>query len=375
MRKTIGIIILVLFTSVVTLFYQRCTNNEPPITKEALGKLIFFDNSLSEPYGQSCATCHRPERGFTDTLGRDVSEGAFSGLFSKRNSMSIAYTTYIPPLSYVSKDGDSLYIGGLFWDGRADSLAHQAGMPFLDKLEMGNENEEMVVKKVMKAPYYPEFCKIYGKTDVQGLQKQEVIKRIYGQIVNALAAYQASEEINQYSSRFDAYLDGKYQMNQQEAKGFELFQGKGLCSQCHILEADPAANKVLFTDHTYDNLGIPKNPNNPFYNQDSIHNPHNINYIDIGLMATTGREADLGMFRVPTLRNIEKTAPYGHNGYFVSLEDIVHFYNVRDISDEYPAAECPATVNRTELGNLGLTPHEERCLIEFMKMLSDETKN
>lgn len=78
------------------------------------------------------------------------------------------------------------------------------------------------------------------------------------------------------------------------------------------------------------------------------------------------------VFRVPTLRNIALTAPYGHNGYFKTLEEIVHFYNVRDVSDEFPLAECPATVNRDELGNLGLTPEEEAALVAFMKTLTDD---
>ena len=87
------------------------------------------------------------------------------------------------------------------------------------------------------------------------------------------------------------------------------------------------------------------------------------------------KEEENGKFRVPTLRNIALTAPYGHNGYFQTLEEIVHFYNVRDVSDEFPPAEYPATVNRDELGNLGLTPKEEADLIAFMKTLTDDFKS
>ncbi|MEG2849204.1 MAG: cytochrome-c peroxidase [Bacteroidales bacterium] len=160
-------------------------------------------------------------------------------------------------------------------------------------------------------------------------------------------------------------------MTENEKKGFELFKGKGLCSQCHILDIDKLANNVIFTDFTYDNLGIPKNTDSPFYNLDTSYNPDGKDYVDIGLMATTKREEDLGKFRVPTLRNIAKTAPYGHNGYFKDLASIVHFYNVRDVGDEFPPAECLSTVNKSELGNLGLTASEERYLIDFMNMLND----
>lgn len=374
MRKIIGIVILLLAVTTCSLCFQRCCSKSA-ISKEALGKLIFFDHSLSEPPGQSCATCHRPERDFTDTLGRIASEGAVKKLFNKRNSMMIAYSAYIPPLTRVEENGEISYIGGLFWDGRADSLAHQAGMPFLDKLEMANENEEMVVMKIVKAPYYKELCRIYGKAKLSGDKKADGIKKIYADVVNALAAYQTSDELNQYNSKFDEYLAGSYKMTENQEKGYELFKGKGLCSQCHILENDPIAKKIIFTDYTYDNLGIPKNPDNPYYKLDTSHNPQGENFIDIGLQATTNREEDLGKFRVPSLRNIENTAPYGHNGYFKTLYDIVHFYNVRDVSNEYPVAECPATVNKDELGNLGLTIEEEEYLIDFMKLLSDKRVN
>lgn len=374
MRKTIGIIILLCAATVCSLCLQRCST-ESDISKEALGKLIFFDHSLSEPPGQSCATCHRPERNFTDTLGRVASEGAVKDLFNKRNSMMIAYSAYVPPLTRMEENGEVSYIGGLFWDGRADSLAHQAGMPFLDKLEMANENEEMVVMKILKAPYYKDLCRIYGKAELSGDKKAEGVKKIYADVVNALAAYQASEEVNPYNSRFDEYLAGNYKMTESQKKGYELFKGKGLCSQCHILENDPTAKRIIFTDYTYDNLGIPKNPDHPYYKLDPSHNPMGADFVDIGLQATTNREEDMGKFRVPSLRNIENTAPYGHNGYFKTLYDIVHFYNVRDVSNEYPVAECPATVNKEELGNLGLTREEEEYLIDFMKLLSDKNVN
>lgn len=97
--------------------------------------------------------------------------------------------------------------------------------------------------------------------------------------------------------------------------------------------------------------------------------------VDLGLGDIVNKEEENGKFRVPTLRNIALTAPYGHNGYFQTLEEIVHFYNVRDVSDEFPPAEYPATVNRDELGNLGLTSKEEADLIAFMKTLTDDFKS
>lgn len=147
---------------------------------------------------------------------------------------------------------------------------------------------------------------------------------------------------------------------------------KALCAECHILTPDPKAGKVLFTDHTYDNLGIPRNPENPYFTLPAEYNIQGEAYIDLGLGAIVNDSTENGKFRVPTLRNIALTAPYGHNGYFKTLEEIVHFYNVRDVSNEFPPAEYPATVNYDELGNLGLSPEEEAAIVAFLLLLTDE---
>jgi cytochrome c peroxidase len=156
-----------------------------------------------------------------------------------------------------------------------------------------------------------------------------------------------------------------------------------------------AGRQPLFTDFTYDNLGIAKNPDNPATKADAT-------YVDPGLggyLKGTGVEAavyepQLGKFKVPTLRNVDlRPAPgfvktYGHNGYFKSLEEIVHFYNTRDVLPSvcdsignpqpgvncWPAPEMAANINRTELGNLGLTAAEEAKIVAFLKTLSDGYK-
>lgn len=351
-----GIMLLLLLMAVACSRQQKYTLN----AEETLGKKLFFDALLSDPQGQSCATCHRPERGFADSLGRNVSEGIIKGLFSMRNSMSIAYAAFVPALNYDAEE--ETYVGGLFWDGRVNSVEEQAGEPFLNPLEMAAEKEG-VVRQVKKAAYYPELVRLYGDS-----QESD---SVYTYITRALAAYEASEEVNPFSSRFDAYLAGKCQLTERELKGMDLFKNKGMCAECHIMEPDPRAGKILFTDHTYDNLGIPRNEKLVFYSLPMEYNPGGRDTVDFGLGGFLRDSLQYGKFRVPTLRNIALTAPYGHNGYFETLEDIVHFYNVRDVSDEYPAPEYPMTINRDELGDLKLTPDEEACLVEFMKMLTD----
>lgn len=329
--------------------------------KERLGKMIFHDENLSNPHGQSCATCHDAGRGFADKEGRPVSEGASKGLFSARNSMTICYSKYVPSLYYDEEE--ETYVGGMFWDGRTPDLKSQAGEPFLNPVEMGNATKADVVKKVKKAKYYPLFQEIYGET--------ENIDSCYSWITDALATYESSKEINPFSSKYDAYKKGKYKLTKEEKRGLELFEDKAMCAECHILDKDPRARKPLFTDHTYDNLGIPRHPDNPHYRVPPQYFTLTADTLDLGLGRITGKEEDYGKFRVPTLRNIEKTAPYGHNGYFATLEEIVHFYNTRLINPDYPAPEHPATVNEEELGDLGLTLEEERDLVTFMKTLTD----
>lgn len=340
-----------------------CSGNQSPqlTEKELLGKLIFNDITLSDPAGQSCATCHTPETGFADVTNRAISEGAVKGLFSNRNSMTIAYSAFVPALHY--NETDSVYVGGLFWDGRNNTLEQQAGEPFLNLLEMGIKEKGIVVQKVKKAAYYPSLVKIYGES--------ESTDSIYVHICDAIAAYERSAEVNPFSSKFDAFIAGQTTLTEQEKQGMELFEGKGLCAQCHITENDPAAGKILFTDYTYDNLGIPKNPHNPYYKMDPQHNPSGMAYIDPGLGAIVNKAEEMGKFRVPTLRNVALSAPYGHNGYFGTLEEIVRFYNLRDVDTTYPAAEYPPTVNKSEMGNLGLTPQEEAAIIAFLHTLTD----
>ena len=345
----------------VALLSGSCAKKETGLSeKELVGKAIFFDESLSEPAGQSCATCHTPEKGFADKYARITSEGAMKGLFSNRNSMTCAYSAYVPALSYDEEE--ETYVGGLFWDGRVNSLEEQAAQPFVNPLEMGNENVGDVVRKARSAYWYPEFVRIYGE--------HASADTVFTYINEVIALYERSAEMNPFSSKFDAWQAGKCQLTEEEKLGYELFKEKGLCAECHILDPDERAGKVLFTDHTYDNLGIPSNPGNPFFKVSAPYNTCGKDTMDLGLGSRLRDPEEYGKFRVPTLRNIALTAPYGHNGYFKTLEEIVHFYNVRDVED-FPPAEYPETVNKDELGNLGLSQEEETAIVAFLRILTD----
>ncbi len=355
--------------------------------KEQLGKQLFFDTNLSAPAGESCAACHGPDVGFTGpdaaiNAGGAVYEGAVVGHFGNRKPPSAAYAGDSPLLHF-----DTTLVsfrGGMFWDGRAtgwtlyDPLAEQAQGPFLNPLEQNNASAAVVVAKVAQSSYAKLFEHVWGRGSLTDANAYELIAR-------SIAAYERSKEVNPFSSKFDAYLEGKAKLSKCENQGLDLFVGKGKCANCHTLEPVNSGEMPLFTDFTYDNLGIPKNPANPFYNMTEF-NPAGVEWIDPGLGGflanvpyyDAAAAENMGKHKVPTLRNVDKrpypgfVKAYGHNGYFKSLKEIVHFYNTRDVvAAGWPPPEMPVNMNTTEVGNLGLTDAEEDAIVAFLQTLSD----
>jgi cytochrome c peroxidase len=365
------------------------SESEGLTSAELLGKRIFFDTNLSEPRGLACAACHGPEVGFTgpnnmiNSAGA-VYEGAVLGRFGNRKPPSAAYGGDSPVLYYDVND--EVWVGGMFWDGRAtgwtlsDPLAEQAQGPFLNPLEQNLPNAEEVVRRVcFESNYSYLFKSVCGNNACL----DEYVNEAYDCIGRSIAAYERSKEVQPFTSKYDYYLAGQATLTEQEMRGLELFEGKALCSGCHISQLGPNGEHPLFTDFTYDNLGVPKNLQNPFYSEPDW-NPDGANYIDYGLgnfLKSVNYDPDvyepnLGKQKVPTLRNVDKrpytgfVKAYTHNGFFKSLEEIVHFYNTRDV-EIWPSPEVPLNVNKEELGDLGLTPEEEADLVAFLKTLSD----
>jgi cytochrome c peroxidase len=360
--------------------------------KERLGRHIFFDADLSEPHGQACADCHGPSVGFTGPRQRVnattvVYPGAVPTRFGNRKPPSAAYATMAGILSPSS----GTFSGGNFWDGRAtgeklgNPAADQAQGPFLNPLEQNNPDAEAVVRKVCAASYAPLFRAVWGHDACDDTA------RAYDSIALSIAAYEASREVSAFSSKFDAWKAGRARFSHSEQRGWALFQGKAKCANCHV--------PPLFSDFTYDNLGVPRNPDNPFYTETDV-NLAGSAWVDPGLggfLATrpewaASAEENFGKQKVPTLRNVDKrphrsfVKAYAHNGFFKSLESIVHFYNTRDVlppcgasgasgatigEDCWPPPEVAANVNRTELGDLGLTGEEEADIVAFLRTLSD----
>lgn len=392
--------------------------------KEQLGSSIFFDTNLSINFNQACAACHSHATGFTGPQSSTnshgaVYEGSIAGRFGNRKPPSAAYATPSPILNYVMDHREALFTGGNFWDGRAtgetlgNPAADQALGPFLNPLEQALPDHACVVYRVCTASYPVGFenvwgagtCQITWPADVSttcateggvvslSAEDRTKVNAAYGAIGLSVAAYEASPAVNQFTSKFDYYLKGMADLTQEERKGLAIFSGKAKCTNCHTIGRGAKAEPPLLTDFTYDNLGVPKNPENPFY----VSNP---SFIDQGLGGFLNTRADyqvfaeenLGKQKVPTLRNVDKrpepgfVKAYTHNGYFKTLEGIVHFYNTRDVkpvcpgpyteaqalaANCWPPPEVSENVNHVELGNLHLTPDQEAAIVAFLKTLSD----
>ncbi|MDD2266723.1 cytochrome c peroxidase [Sulfuricurvum sp.] len=349
------------------------TTQEVKITeaeKIALGKAIFFDTNLSDPVGQSCASCHSPEAGFANpNHSFPTSEGAVAGLFADRNAPTIAYSQYSPEFYY---DGTG-YVGGQFLDGRAATLELQAGGPPLNPVEMHNASKESYISKIAQAPYADEFKRIYG----QSIFADE--NKTYAAIGDALATYERTSQLSKFTSKFDAFQKGDANLTAQEKLGLDLFIGKAKCFVCHpVANEDLTTVPALFTEYDYENIGVPKNPNNKFYTLSSEYNPDGANYVDIGLarnpqVIADGRVAQSrGKFKTPTLRNVELTGPYMHNGVFTTLKQVVSFYNTRDSDPaRWGTPEVAENVNKDFIGDLKLTNEEEDAIVAFLMTLTD----
>jgi cytochrome c peroxidase len=344
-----------------------CSSSEPtrPLTKEQLGNQLFNDLRLSEPAGQACADCHDAGFAFADPEDDRVSVGVLRERFGSRNSQSAMYAAFVPPLHADPKTGRM--IGGLFWDGRANTLEEQALVPLLNPLEMNNPSKQVVVAKIRKH-YGRAFRDLYGKDALDD------VDRAFSLVGDALAAFQRTAAFAPFSSKYDRYLAGRAQLTDSEARGLALFEdpARGNCASCHPSRPGDDGKPPLFTTFAYENVGLPKFADNPFYMLPKDLNPDGEAFIDRGLGKTTGNPQHDGMFRIPSLRNVAKTGPYGHNGYMRRLDDMVALFAGTCVEQcTLPPPEIAANALRQRTAQ-PMTRQDIADLVAFLVTLTDE---
>ena len=373
-----------------------CGGGSTPATtaadQVALGLQIFTDANLSEPRGTACAACHQASMGFAGNHGgRDgVAVGSKPGSIGSRNAMTNSYLGLIPaPLSFVTTNGLTEALGGLFWDGRADSAEEQALGPFLNPLEMNNSSRQSVVDKIAVSRYAPQFRQVFGANIFENTDAA------FSSIGVAIAAFERAK-LQPFSSKYDAMVRGQVSLSPVEASGMALFlePSKGNCASCHLI--NPTSGKPedsAFSEFTYYATGIPRNPTIP-KNADPT-------FFDLGLCGPDRTPPTLpssvapgltidnfcGMFRMPTLRNVAERPAFMHNGVFTNLNEVVRFYSTRNsdpqrwygqpVSNDLPAKYLgnievvKAPFNRAATAGPALTEDEINDIVAFLHTLSD----
>ena len=294
----------------------------------ALGAKLFADTSLSSSGQLACASCHVPTLAHAGSTAI-VNGGANLDQPGTRNAPSLRYLDFTPAFAFGS-DGPS---GGFDRDGRAQTLAEQAHAPILAANEMANASPEAFVQRLQQASYAADFRAVFGQdafADASAVLDRATL---------ALERYQIEDrDFHSYDSKYDAFLAGKAALDDAELRGLALFNNpqKGNCAACHPSGRGADGSAPLFTDFSYDNLGVPRNADIPANS--------NAGYYDLGLCGPdrtdlkTAHPDVCGQFKVPTLRNIALTAPYFHNGRFATLKEALQFYVQRDTNPErwYP---------------------------------------
>jgi cytochrome c peroxidase len=457
---------------------------QPPILKntgteaiETLGELMNYDRNIAPEKNQACASCHMPYVAFSGPIPSvNLTMIAYPGTANfragKRSAQRYPYAPFFPVLQYNQEQG--LFFGGNFWDSRATGYllrnpdAHQAQGPPVDTQEMGNPDTACITFKLSKAVYRPLFELVWGKgsfaisfppntadicatpggaavfggsaTPVQLSPADRTRSdNVYDHWGQSLDAYEQSVQVSAFSSKFDAFLKHKYTLTANEKAGYDLFRGKGNCNSRHLdgRSTAPAPTaptsedtgvaaqaNPLFTCFGSSNLGLPLNPRDAIYYQntpDSLGftaNPYGFGFRDLGLGTflrsgpgswpnpniTWRKFAPTvdGQFQVTTARNVAMAPPqcptteapgpyfqkeFFHNGYIKSLKQLVHFYNTRDelrfpvTSGHCPAGktekvDCwpmPEVLNNIDMttGKLGLTDEEENQIVAFLRTLTD----
>jgi cytochrome c peroxidase len=385
-----------------------------------VGRQIFHDPSLSSSGQLSCASCHSPDHAYGQPNDGPVMFGGPT--LARQGARAVPSLTYLerqPDFSIGPDDREAENVnlaqmatlaqtstrtqktatqtsqsavnlvpqGGLFWDGRANTLQIQAATPLLDPREMDGGSIEIVAEKLRRAPYVTDFTALFGENIFRSPQL------LVSEAMFAVARYQIEEpSFHPYTSKFDYWLEGRAVLSDSEMRGYRLCNDpdKANCAGCHVSQPSPDGLPPLFTDHQYEALAAPRNA--------ALTDNKDPQYFDLGVCGPIRTDiADqtqyCGMFLTPTLRNTAVRRAFFHNGVFQTLQQVLDFYNFRDTNPEkvYPRAadgtvqkfddipvQYQANVDVSDPPfnrHLGETPamtaRDEADIIAFLKALND----
>jgi cytochrome c peroxidase len=379
-----------------------------------LGRTIFFDSTLSASGTRSCATCHRPENAYASPARSpivSVATRAGGGIVRAVPSLRYAYRapdfSIGPELSDLDGAAPSttpqvtgtrptkvaggasradvmVARGGLFWDGRVNTLQDQAMGPLLNTSEMGNTSISTVAAKLRHATYARQFVTLFG-VDIFAQPTRLVDEAMF-----AVARFQIEDpSFHPYTSKYDYYLEGKARLTRSEWRGLQAFNDaeRGNCAACHLERPRGDGLPPVFTDYEYEALGVPRNTVSAGTDLGAC-----------GPLRTDLRDQPqfCGMFRTPSLRNTATRSEFFHNGVYHSLDEVLAFYTFRDVHPEriYPALagggvakfnDLPARYhvnvdtsdapfNRKPGQAAPMTDAERRDVIAFLRTLTDDYK-
>jgi cytochrome c peroxidase len=319
-----------------------------PLTAMAqLGRAIFFDRRLSSSGRLSCASCHSPRDAYAPIDGGPVE---FGGPTLRRQGVravpSLMYLERQPNFSIGPDDAENENVnlaqlamqrnlvpqGGLFWDGRADTLQGQALVPLLNPLEMDGGSVARIARMLRTAPYARRLTQLFGAGIVHET------RMLVSEALFAVARYQFEDRsFHPYASKYDAWLEGRARFTPAELRGYRVFNDpkRGNCAACHLDRPTADGLPPLFTDHQYEALGVPRNL--------ALRANRDPRSFDLGICGPVRTDlrtqrAFCGMFATPTLRNVATRHVFFHNGVYHSLQAVLDFYDLRAVAPQrvYP---------------------------------------
>lgn len=321
------------------------STSKPLSLQAQLGEKIFHDRNLSGSGRMSCATCHDPAffHGPPNALPVQVG-GAFETEFGTRAAPSLRYLETLPAFNGTAQTLVADLRGGLMADGRADSLAAQAKLPWFNPREMDNGDATTLARKLRAAAYAGDFGRAFPPAAGASAPDDD---SLVTQASQALQSFQIEDaRFHPYDAKFDWVQQGRAQFSAAEARGLRVFNDsqRGRCASCHpsvSLNNQP----VVFSNFGYAALAVPRNR--------ALQSNADEAVFDLGLCqsphaAVQGRLESCGFFRTPGLRNVEHRRVFFHNGSFTSLEQVLRFYATRDTD---PARWYPSVGGQVQLYN------------------------